>query len=198
MAEKSPPPGTPAAEPPADTENRRDFVTECAAIGIGGFVGIVPAAAGLVVFLDPWRKKDYPAAKEGTNDGFIKVAALAGITDVPRRYPVYADLIDAWTFSPNQPVGAVYLVKEKSGDIVCFNAICPHAGCFVGFSAARNEFACPCHESFFSLEGKRGGHSPSPRDLDRLTTKIVDDDGQKVVAVEFKNFQTGRTDQKVK
>lgn len=199
MAEKSSPPGAADADSPADTEPRRDFLIECAAVGIGGFVGVVPVAAGMLAFLDPWNKKDYPAAAaETADDGFVRVTPLAAVPeDAPRRFPVFANLIDAWTVSPNQPVGAVYMIR--AGEVVtCFNAICPHAGCFVNFSADRKEFSCPCHESFFSLTGEKGHGSPSPRNLDKLDTKLIDDGGTKVVLVDFKNFLTGRTDQVAK
>jgi len=189
------PPENPAPpSPEIPGEPRRDFITEILAIGIGAIVGIFPFAAGLVTFFHPLREKKTPGAPGGT---FVRVAPLDAVPkDAPQRFPVKADLYDAWTRSPNEPVGAVYLQRKEGETVACFNAICPHAGCFV--NCAKAEFSCPCHESVFSLDGKRGEGSPSPRDLDSLDVRVVEDGNVKFVEVKFENYFTGRADKKPK
>jgi menaquinol-cytochrome c reductase iron-sulfur subunit len=180
-------PPAPEPAPPADssTEPRRDFLTEILAISFGFICGVVPFAAGLLTFLNPVIRK-----KPEGGPTYIRVAPLSAVPmDVPQRFAVKADMVDAWTRSPNEPVGAVYLMQKGGGVVACFNAICPHAGCFVNCTGGSHaQFSCPCHESFFSLDGVRGEGSPSPRNLDSLTTRIVDG----FVEVEFQNFYTGR------
>lgn len=175
---------------------RRNIVAAVAAALIGGLVGIVPFAAGMATFLDPLlrRKK---AAGEGESTS-RRVASLAAIpTDgTPVQVPVTADLTDAWNREPNQPIGAVYL--RRVGDKVeCFNAICPHAGCFVGYAADRQVFQCPCHTSSFKLDGERIMPSPSPRNMDALA---VDQEKLKQgeVWVQFENFYPGKEEREVK
>ena len=105
------------------------------AAAVGLVVGIFPLGAGLLVFLDPLRgKKRAPASVPDSGEGFLKIATLDAVPDdgVPRRFPVVADLTDAWNFSPGQPVGAVYLRREKGKkEVQVFHATCPHAGCSV-------------------------------------------------------------------
>ncbi len=180
-----PKPGDPATAP------RRSILAAVAAMIIGGFVGIVPFAAGLATFLDPLlrRKK---ASGEADSHPPIRVASLDALPadGTPVQVPVIADLTDAWNREPNQPIGAVYL--RRDGDKVeCFNAICPHAGCFVGYSADRKVFQCPCHTSSFKLDGERIMPSPSPRDMDSLAVDPAKlKSGE--VWVQFVNYYPGK------
>jgi Rieske Fe-S protein len=114
----------------------------------------------------------------------------------PVQVPVIADLTDAWNCEPNQPVGAVYL-RKVGGKVTCFNAICPHAGCFVAYSTDRNVFQCPCHTSSFQLDGARNLPSPSPRDMDALKideAKLKEGE----VWVQFVNYYPGKEHQEEK
>jgi menaquinol-cytochrome c reductase iron-sulfur subunit len=186
--------------PPASvTETpRRSVLTAVSAVIIGGIVGLVPLAAGLATFLDPLlRRKSKAEGKEGEHN-LRRVASLGALpTDgTPVQVPVIADLTDAWNREPNQPIGAVYLRRE--GDkVTCFNAICPHAGCFVAYAADRKVFQCPCHTSSFQLDGQRIMPSPSPRNMDDLT---VDEEKLKAgeVWVDFVNYYPGKEDREVK
>jgi Rieske Fe-S protein len=194
------PPGglTPPLPPRTESESiaapRRNVLASVAAVIIGSFVGIVPFAAGLATFLDPlWRNKK--SSGDVSGPPFRRVATLGTLpTDgTPIQVPVIADLTDAWNREANQPIGAVYLRRE--GDKVhCFNAICPHAGCFVGYAAERKVFQCPCHTSSFELDGTRiGDKSPSPRNMDELA---VDPEKLKAgeVWVQFVNYYPGKED----
>ncbi len=154
---------------------------------IGGIAGLVPAVAGLLVWLDPLRHK----AAAG---GGVKVTSLEALPadGVPRKFPVLADKIDAWNKFKDVPVGAVYLRRTTDGKVEALNVVCPHAGCFVDLSAQGNGFLCPCHFSRFSLDGKIADpRSPSPRALDTLPVEIAKDGS---VWVKFQNFQAGRPD----
>ncbi|MEX0793172.1 MAG: Rieske 2Fe-2S domain-containing protein [Pirellulaceae bacterium] len=183
-----------ATHTPPPGDDRRSFMTKAAAVVIGGFVAIVPLGAGLATFLDPIFRK----SKVGSS---LKVASLDALPadGVPRRFPVIDDMVDAWNRYPAQPVGAVYLRRmPESDEVHAFNAICPHAGCFVDFNTAAGDeglFQCPCHDSNFMPDGAR--YQPekcaSPRDLDSLEV-----DAEKLAAgeiwVEFKNFLAGHAE----
>jgi menaquinol-cytochrome c reductase iron-sulfur subunit len=181
---------SPAASDPA-TAPRRNVVAAVAAAIIGGFVGLVPLAAGVATFLDPLLRRKKAGGEEGAKQA-IRVASLDALPadGTPVQVPVIDDLTDAWNREPNQPIGAVYLRRE--GDkVACFNAICPHAGCFVGYSAERKVFQCPCHTSSFQLDGERIMPSPSPRNMDALTVdpeKLKDGE----VWVQFVNYYPGK------
>ncbi len=186
----------PAAPPP---EPRRGFLGFLAGL-VGTLVGLFPVVAGGIVFLDPVlrRKPGLPPGEEAdphaSGKPYLRVASLSSVPDngQPIQVPVISDLVDAWNLELNQPVGAVYLVRHGD-EITAFNAICPHAGCFVGYAAERNCFQCPCHTSSFEIDGGRIFPSPSPRDMDKLK---VDPERLKEgeVWVQFRNFYPGKAE----
>jgi menaquinol-cytochrome c reductase iron-sulfur subunit len=190
------------AAPPPAVPDRRNWLAGAAALAIGGIVGLFPFGAGLLVFLDPILKLKAGGKEKGQNGAesrpLRRVAALDALPadGTPVQVPVIADLTDAWNREPNQPIGAVYL--RRVGDAVeCFNAICPHAGCFVGYAADRKVFQCPCHTSSFQLNGSRIMPSPSPRNMD---PQKVDPqhlkDGE--VWIEFVNYYPGHAKREAK
>ncbi len=178
-----------------DQAKRRNVVYAILATIIGGLVGVFPFLSGLALFLDPAIKKRKAGVATG-GPTFRRVASLATVpvSGEPVQVPVIADLKDIWTVEPNQPVGAVYLrnsgQKDKDGKpiIECFNAICPHAGCFVAYAAERKCYQCPCHTSSFTTDGARIMPSPSPRDMDPLKVEVRGDE----VWVAFANYYPGK------
>ena len=170
--------------PPTD---RRGFFKKALAVVIGAVIGLVPALAGLMVLLDPVRRKAVAGAA-------VKVTTLEALPNdgVPRKFSVLANLADAWNKYPNVPIGAVYLRRTDGDKVEALNVVCPHAGCFVDFSAERGNFLCPCHHSSFKVDGQIDDpSSPSPRGLDTLTVEVRDG-GE--VWVTFQNFEAGRPD----
>lgn len=173
--------------PPSGT--RRDFFAKAGSIVIGAALMVVPAVSGLLVFLNPLRRRGQAAAGDA-----VRVAALRALPEngEPRKFPVLATRVDAWNRTPNVPVGAVYLRKVGPNEVKAFNVACPHAGCFVDFRADKNHYLCPCHNSSFSLDGRvLDPKSPSPRPLDELPVEIR---GDGEVWVKFQNFRAGTKD----
>jgi menaquinol-cytochrome c reductase iron-sulfur subunit len=184
-------PSSAAPGPPAADSERRGFLTRLGAVFVGGLVGLVPLASGLFVFLDPLRRKTAQGRA-------IRVATTAALPEdgTPAQFPVIADRTDAWNRYPAEPIGAVYL--RKAGEkIECFSAICPHAGCFVGYNADAKQFRCPCHTSAFELDGTRIEPSPSPRNMDTLALdekKLAEGE----IWVQYQNFLTGKPEKTAK
>jgi menaquinol-cytochrome c reductase iron-sulfur subunit len=164
-------------------DSRRGFLAKAAAVACGGLATLAPVAAGVWAFLDPLRRKGAAAA-------FLPVTELSAIPDdgVPRQFAVVAERIDAWTGFPREPIGAVYLRREKgSRQVEALTATCPHAGCFIELEGTRG-FRCPCHNSTFTLDGGIVQPSPSPRPMDTLECRVGDAGD---VAVKWQNFRTG-------
>jgi len=42
------------------------------------------------------------------------------------------------------------MLQLSSGSFLAYDAICPHAGCTVGYSSAAKLIVCPCHGSEFN------------------------------------------------
>lgn len=171
---------------------RRSFVTVVAALATGALATLTPLVAGLASFFSPLRRKAAPST--------VRVALLDQAPDdgVPRAFPVLADRVDAWNRYPAQRIGAVYLVRQPGEKApVAFTAKCPHAGCFIGYTAGEDTFKCPCHTSAFKLDGTRvrGDAEVSPRDMDTLKVEVRSvAAGERTIDevwVEFVDFQTG-------
>lgn len=177
-----------SAEPP-----RRGFLRKFLAMVIGSIAIAVPAAAGLLVFIDPVRRK------RGGGAEFIPVTPLDAVPvdGTPLRFQVIADRTDAWTKYTGVPLGAVY-VKRATGEnaradaasVEAYNALCPHAGCFVDVAPDGKSFHCPCHNSGFTPDGALKPGAVSPRPMDRLE---IDHEALKkgTVRVKFQNFVAG-------
>jgi menaquinol-cytochrome c reductase iron-sulfur subunit len=169
---------------------RRGFLAQAVALVCGLIALAVPAAVGVVAFLNPLRQK-------GGGGGLFRVASLAVLPEdgTPRKFSIIADRVDAWNRVPNEPIGAIFLRRTKDG-VDAFQVICPHAGCAIAYeaSAEGGQFLCPCHAARFGLDGRRlDATSMSPRDMDRLEVETRDNSE---IWVKFQNFRTG-TPQKV-
>jgi Rieske Fe-S protein len=181
---------------PAAPEERRSFFARLAATLVGGIVAIFPFAAGLGVLFDPLRRKgagNGATSERGTR--FVPVCPLDALTadGVPRRFSLAADVTDAWSRRPAQPIGAVYLIRadaEGKPRVTAFTATCPHLGCAVEFNQEANQFECPCHKSGFAADGKQL-FGPSRRGLDSLEVKLEPRGGQMTISVAYQRFRTG-------
>lgn len=164
--------------------SRRSFLKEAAACAVGACCVGVPAVAGLVAWLDP-------LAQDGSSgEVATRVATLDALPadGTPQRVTVVRGRSDAWTRDGAVPVGAIYLRKTGERTVQALHSMCPHAGCFVDYQAARGVFFCPCHDSTFAVDGSiNDPHSPSPRGLDALEVELKGDE----VWVVFRNYRTG-------
>jgi Rieske Fe-S protein len=168
--------------------DRRGFFKKAACHVLGAILTLIPFGAGLAVWLDPARRK-------ATGDQVVRVANLSALPDdgVPRKFAVLASRVDAWNRSPETAIGAVYLRREKGAKPRAFNVVCPHAGCFVDYLAARDGYLCPCHNSTFALDGKiNDPKSPAPRGLDELEVEVRN---ETELWVKFRNYRAGVSEQ---
>ena len=67
----------------------------------------------------------------------------------------------------------VYIVKNGNS-YVGFEQTCTHLGCPVAWTAAANEFQCPCHGSRFNRDGQVVG-GPAPLPLYRHEVTVAGD-----------------------
>ena len=176
--------------------DRREFMKKACCVALGGALGAVPAAAGIGRYLDPLVR----ASTDNKAGLKVRVTTLDALPSdgVPRQFKVLASHVDAWTKTPETPIGAVVLLRTSDAQkpVKAFNVACPHAGCFVAYVAqipdltpATPGYFCPCHNSSFKLDGQiaRAG-SPAARGLDELECSIQNGNE---VWVTYQNFQAG-------
>lgn len=82
-----------------------------------------------------------------------------------------AQVRDAWASTRDVALGIVYVRKDEQGAIRALSSVCPHLGCTIGFDATAGKYACPCHESFFAVDGTRET-GPAKRGLDELPVTV--------------------------
>ena len=173
---------------PQVANGRRSFLVRGAAAVLGTLAVLVPFASGLLVFLDPLRRKKRESP-------FVRVASLDALPadGVPRRFPIIAERTDAWNHYPAEPIGAVYLSRSSDDEVTALNVACPHAGCFVVFDSEGETYRCPCHSSTFQIDGSRSdpAREPAPRSLDSLACEIRGESDGPEIWVKFQNFRAG-------
>jgi menaquinol-cytochrome c reductase iron-sulfur subunit len=164
---------------------RRSFLKKIATVIFGGIAALIPASAGLAVFLDPLRRRAEQA-------DFVRVTSIEALPadGIPRRFTIVSSHADAWNKYPEMAVGAVYLRRTEDGKLQALHVVCPHAGCFIDYLPVKQTFFCPCHNSAFGLDGSIADpRSPSPRPMDELVVEVRQ---QSEVWVKFQNFRTGQ------
>jgi len=67
--------------------------------------------------------------------------------------------------------GGFYLVRLEDGGFLALHRKCTHLGCTVSWLPDERRFACPCHASAFSVQG-RVLSAPAPRPLDRFPVSV--------------------------
>jgi menaquinol-cytochrome c reductase iron-sulfur subunit len=162
------------------------------------------------MFLDPAIRRAKGGGESGGAGKFTRITTLEALPldGSPVQFAIMEDKVDAWNREPNQPVGSVFL-RRLANQVLAFNAVCPHAGCYVAYSVARATFRCPCHNSAFALDGAKietpEMANPSPRALDTLDVefrlpgieKAIDEKTAAAstspveVWVRFRNFKAG-------
>ncbi len=60
------------------------------------------------------------------------------------------------------------VLQPEQGTFVAFDAVCPHAGCTVGYSSAARLIVCPCHGSQFDPTTGAVEVGPAPHGLARI------------------------------
>ncbi len=164
--------------------DRRNYLVKAAAVLVGGILAVVPPISGLLVFLDPLRRKTEAR-------GTVRIGSLGSLPEngEPRKLSVLDTHVDAWNRTPDVPIGAVYVQKTGPNQVRVLNSVCPHLGCTVGYSQDAKHYYCPCHKSSFSVDGKiLDPKSPAPRGMDELEAQVR---ANGEIWVKFQNFRKG-------
>lgn len=153
--------------------------------------GAGAASVAAVVVVPAARLAAGPASGPGLEAPWVAVGRLDDLPEAtPQRVKLVADVHDGYATARSQPVGLVWLLR-KGASVQALSAVCPHLGCTVDLAPDGKNFFCPCHTSWFDLDGARsaGKNNKSLRGMDPLPTRVVGE--KKVVEVQFQRFQVG-------
>ena len=129
---------------------------------LGGIIGAALSLPALVyLFVSPKARKDSDWIEAGD------VTSLA--PGQPVEMVFRRNRVDGWKVVSEK--GTAWVVKNADQSVTAFGPQCTHLGCAYHWDDAKSDFICPCHNSFFSLDGKVIS-GPAPRGLDRYETKV--------------------------
>ncbi len=163
---------------------QRDSATEVRRSFLGWLIG---AIAGLIVIVTgiPLVGFTVLPALRRRSQGWVLAGSVVSLdSGIPREFEVVVSIADGWRKTTRKK--SIWVVKDQRGAISAYSAICPHLGCGYRWEAEQRRFHCPCHHSFFDLDG-RVLSGPAPRALDTLPVKV--EDGQLLVM--YKEFKAG-------
>ena len=141
-------------------DSRRTFLQ---VIPLGVFAAVIASIGGAAFrFLRP-----RVSAASDTWLNVANVSELSGPTPLTRK--ITAEAVNGWAVTTEEH--NVFVLPAKNHQVL--STICPHEGCEVMWEQQRNQFSCPCHESYFAADGSRIS-GPAPRDLDPLPMRVQD------------------------
>lgn len=178
----------PSSEPSSPPPTRRGFLGSLTVM-LGGAIAALASVPVLGSLLSPLRA----SPQKGAADAPIPVGRVSEFpVGVPRRVELIRSVTDAWSRSDATTVGAAWVTRQADGAFIALSTICPHLGCGVNLDKQRNQFACPCHTSAFSLAGTREA-GPAPRGLDPLQVEVRGDQ----VLIHYQRFKQGTPEREV-
>lgn len=168
-------------------EARRGFLRACA-------VGCTGAGLTAALAVPGIRSLVFPIAHETVTGGDIHLE-IGKESQFKEGEPTLVELVtdrrDGFNRQEAVRIGTVWVLR-KGESLKAYSSVCPHLGCGIDFDADKKKFLCPCHTSWFSLDGAMES-GPSPRGMDEFELQIKEG----IVTVHFQKFKLGIA-QKVK
>jgi Rieske Fe-S protein len=168
--------------------NRRGLF-QLGAVALGGLASLVLAVPGVAYILDPIIR---PRASRGRDLRVLPISLKELEIGVPKQIAIVDSRTDAWVKYPEEPVGAVWLIRQPEGatpQVIALSAECPHLGCAVNLGPDGKGFFCPCHTSSFTLAGQPTNSVP-PRPMDSLEISPVESPDAPL-QLRFQRFRVG-------
>jgi len=156
--------------------SRRSFMVRTI-IAIFAFIGVSLGAALGGFGIIPALKKREPGWSDAGS-----VADLVADQPQERRF---SEIVKSGWQSEKQE-RTIWIVKKPDSSVVAYSSNCTHLGCGYRWVEAQQRFACPCHGSFFDINGTVLA-GPAPRPLDTLMTRVENNR----LLVQYEVFQLG-------
>jgi menaquinol-cytochrome c reductase iron-sulfur subunit len=170
--------------PGSPLETRRSF--------LGALLGVGSVCVGALLSVPLVRFALFPLLRRTTELKSSSVGELHEFSTLtePVMRTIQIEQVDGWRKAISEK--AVYVTKDKQGQLLVLTSICPHLGCTVPWSKEKGQFVCPCHGATFAPDGTRVS-GPSLRGMDALETSVQD--GQ--LQVRFQYFRQLVSDKEV-
>lgn len=174
----------PTAVHTSSLENRRSF--------LGALLAVGSTVVGALLSVPLIRFTLFPLLRRTTE---LKASLLGAVSEFsalnePTLRTIQIEQLDGWRKAISEK--AVYITKDKRGQLRVLSSVCPHLGCTVPWNKDKSEFICPCHGGTFTSDGTRVS-GPSLRGMDTLETFVQD--GQ--LSVRFQYFRQLVSDREV-
>lgn len=129
---------------------------------LGAIIGLALAIPTIIYLLVPPRTRQ--------QSGWVDAGDISQLTpDSPVEMSFQQSRVDGWKVVTEKKTA--WVVKTPDNKVIAFGPQCTHLGCAYHWDEEVKEFACPCHASLFSIDG-RVLAGPAPRPLDRYITRI--------------------------
>lgn len=110
------------------------------------------------------------STREDQGNEWMEVGDISDLkVNNPEEFVFERTRPDGWRMKTEEV--AAWVVKTPQEEIVAFAPMCTHLACAYHWEEERERFLCPCHETFFSVEGAVL-NGPAPRPLDRYRVRI--------------------------
>ena len=143
-----------------------------ATAGFGRVVGGTKSPKGNVTLGPPPSPSTASSASRSTTT----VPASSTSTTTSRGTPIGlasdVPVGGAARFTDPQSGDPALVLQLTKGRFVAYDAICPHAGCTVGYSSAANLIVCPCHGSEFDPSSGAVVSPPAPHGLSPIQVAV--------------------------
>jgi menaquinol-cytochrome c reductase iron-sulfur subunit len=128
----------------------------------GAVMGLALAIPTLIYLLVPPRTRK--------QSDWVDAGDISQLTPgAPVEMSFQQSRVDGWRVLTEKRTA--WVVKTTDNKVIAYGPQCTHLGCAYHWDANVQKFACPCHASFFSLQGQVLA-GPAPRPLDRYLTRI--------------------------
>jgi thiosulfate dehydrogenase [quinone] large subunit len=107
-----------------------------------------------------------PSTTAQASPGSTTTTTAAGIPNGTKIGPASdVPVGQAASFQDPKSGDPAIVIQPTSGHFVSYNAVCPHAGCTVGYSSSQQLIVCPCHGSVFNPASGAVEQGPAARGL---------------------------------
>jgi thiosulfate dehydrogenase [quinone] large subunit len=157
-----------AARTPKPGTGRREVVVTAAVAGASLAVGGLAAGLGRLAGGTSGQQDEQALSPTAA----ATPAATASASSTPAGKAIGAasqvPVGQAASFTDPSSGDPSLVLQPSAGTFVAFDAVCPHAGCTVGYNAAQKVIACPCHGSQFNARTGAVEVGPATRGLTKL------------------------------